>query len=126
MLLVKAEARRSPIHGLGCFALQPIKKGTHIARWTEGHDMRLTPAEWSALPTRLQEFLYIHWWTRDDGWYGTFDEGRFTNHSKTPNMLWDDATKTSYAARDIEVGEELTEDYENFDGEFAAYETELR
>lgn len=126
MLLVKAEARRSPIHGLGLFAVEPIKQGTPVARWTEGHDMRMTPAEWAALPPRVQDWLYVHWWTREDGnWYGTCDDGRFTNHSKTPNMLWDDDTKTSIAARDIAVGEELTEDYGDFDAAFGEYASQL-
>lgn len=126
MLLVKAEARRSPIHGLGLFASEPIKKGTPVARWTEGHDMRMTPAEWAALPARVREWLYIHWWTREDGnWYGTCDDGRFTNHSKSPNMLWDDDTKTSIAARDIAAGEELTEDYGDFDASFPEYAADL-
>lgn len=126
MLLVKAEARRSSVHGLGLFAVEPIKKGTPVARWTEGHDMRMTPVEWAALPHRVRDWLYIHWWTRDDGnWYGTCDDGRFTNHSTTPNMLWDDAEKTSFACRDIEAGEELTEDYGDFDASFAEYADEF-
>jgi len=116
MLLVKCEARPSPIHGLGLFACEDIKAGMAVASWTEGHDYRLTVEQFKALPVELKTFLWNFVWTWVDGCiYGTADAGRFTNHSDTPNMRWDDATRTSYAIADIAAGTELTEDYDEFD-----------
>lgn len=49
------------------------------------------------------------------------DDARFINHSETPNLLCylDDFV---VAARDIEAGEELTENYREFhDGEEPYY-----
>lgn len=116
MLLRKCEARPSSIHGLGLFACEDIPAGAAVASWTEGHDYRLTVDEFKALPKELKEFLWNFVWTWIDGnIYGTADAGRFTNRSDTPNMRWDDETRTSYAIDDIKAGTELTEDYDEFD-----------
>jgi len=116
MLLVKCEARPSAIHGLGLFAAEDIRAGTAVASWTEGVDYRLTVDEFKALPSELKKFLWIYVWTWIDGnIYGTADEGRFTNRSSDPNMRWDDETRTSHALYDIAAGDELTEDYDEFD-----------
>ncbi len=105
---MKLNRRRS--NGLGLFAAEDVKAGSAVARWTEGIDYRLTVEEFKALPLELRKFLWIFVWTWIDGRiYGTADIGRFTNRSATPNMRWDDATRTSYAITDIVAGTELTE-----------------
>ena len=46
------------------------------------------------------------------------DNARFINHSRFPNLRSDysaDRYGTDFAARDIEVGEELTADYAEFE-----------
>jgi len=116
MILVRAEARPSEIHGLGLFASEDIAAGTPVARWTDGRDYRLTTSAFEQLPLELRKFLWIYVWTGPDGLiYGTADAGRFTNSSKTPNLRWDQETLTSYALFDIAAGTELTEDYDEFD-----------
>jgi SET domain-containing protein len=116
MLLVKCEARPSSIHGLGLFACEDIPAGTAVASWTEGSDYCLTVDQFKVLPVELKEFLWNFVWTWIDGnIYGTADAGRFTNRSDTPNMRWDDETRTPYAIDDIKAGTELTEDYDEFD-----------
>jgi uncharacterized protein len=116
MILIKAEARPSKIHGLGLFAAEDVAAGTIVARWTKGVDYRMTTETFQVLPAELRRFLWIYVWTGpDDLIYGTADAGRFTNSSKTPNLRWDEITKTSYAVCDIAAGTELTEDYDEFD-----------
>lgn len=118
MILVPAEARPSPIHGLGCFALEDVRAGTVVARWTMERDYVLTPKEWLTLPYRLRLFLEPFVWIGEDGWtHGTSDVGRFTNHSTTPNLRYERGCGM-IAARDISVGEEFTEDYGEYDASF--------
>lgn len=127
MLLVKAGARPSSIHGLGLFAGQDIPAGTPVARWSRDVDYRMMTTGWYALPPRLRDFLYDYVWDGPDGMvYGTADAGRFTNHSNSPNLRWDEQVKTSFAVRDIVEGEELTENYGEFDASFETYEGTLR
>lgn len=127
MILIEAEVRPSPIHGLGLFTRTYIFKGTHVARWTPDRDYRCTQEEWTKLPLQLSRFLHDFVWDGHDGYiYGTGDIGRFTNHSYTPNLRWDEQTKTSYAIDDIHAGTELTENYAEFDASFDEYRERLR
>ena len=43
MLLVKTRTGRSPIHGTGLFAAEPIAKGTAVWRFTPTFDLDLPP-----------------------------------------------------------------------------------
>ena len=126
LLLRHIEVRPSPIHGLGIFTTEPIKKGTSVSGWKAGFDFVLTSTEWLELPHLLRDFLYTFCWRGENGrWYGSSDNARFTNHSKTPNLKWDERSRTSIAARDIAAGEELTEDYQEFDDAFSEYADEV-
>lgn len=42
------------------------------------------------------------------------DDGKFMNHSPNPNCVTDMSDATTYAMRDIEIGEMLTEDYSSY------------
>ena len=127
MLLVNAEARPSPIHGLGLFAVEPITKGTVVTQWRAGVDYMMEERDWLLLPVELREFLAeFTWRTWKGDYYGSTDAGRFTNHSATPNLTFETMTRASYAARDISAGEELTEDYSEFDAAFDTYKDTLR
>lgn len=122
------EVRRSPIHGFGIFATKPIRIGEAVTGWRIEKDFALDAREWAALPSKLRDFLYVFCWqAKSDGWwYGSHDGARYTNHSTTPNLTYVEATRTSYASRDIAADEELTENYEEFDAVFNEYAAELR
>ena len=93
-------------------------------RWTEGRDYSFTREEWNALPAGLRAVVADFTWVgSDDRIYGSCDDGRFTNHSHTPNLI--QTSHGSVALRDIEVGEELLEDYEAFDADFRSYSSQL-
>jgi len=127
LLLPQLEVRSSPIHGFGLFATAPIEKGTAVTGWRAEHDFKLTQEQWGALPFNLRGFLYTYCWLgRDECWYGTHDGARFTNHSKKPNICWEEKRKSSVAIRDIAAGEEILEDYSDFDGAFSEYAHELK
>lgn len=92
------EARPSPIHGHGVFAIATIRAGTHIGTY-EGHRSE-------------HNDTYVLWVETDDGEYTGIDGTgvlRWLNHSRSPNVEFDGADL--YALKNIEPGDELTFDY---------------
>jgi SET domain-containing protein len=124
MLLVKTYLDRSDIHGIGLFAGQRIAKGTVVWRWSPTIDVLLTPEQVAALPPFSRE--QIEKYTYVDRVLGKLvlcgDDARFFNHADEPNChdYPDEQGGTTVAARDIEIGEELTSDYASFDASHAA------
>ncbi len=121
MLLVRVLVQRSPIHGLGVFALEPIPEGTQVWRFTPGFDLDVDPALVHAQPEPLRERL-LHYGYIDPR-LGRYilccDDARFVNHSDAPNLRSDftlDRYGVDTAARDIAPGEELSVDYELVEG----------
>ena len=108
------EVRRSPIQGMGAFAIRPIPAGTRIIEYA---GERLTPAEADAK------------YPDEDGRHHTFlfaidddvvvdasvngNEARFLNHSCAPNcdVVVGDKRLWIESVHDIEPGEELVYDY---------------
>jgi SET domain-containing protein len=112
---------RSPIHGLGLFAAEPISRGTEVWRFTPGFDLDLDPSVVEAQPAIARERLLHYGYV--DSRLGRYilccDDARFINHSDTPNV-GPDFTRDRYgvdvALRDIAAGEELTVDYRLLEG----------
>ncbi len=92
------EAKRSPIHGKGCFARKLIRKGAFIGSYEGPHTMR--------------DGRYVLWVDDGDGqWRGVrgTNDLRFMNHSSNPTAELDG--EEVYAARTIRKGEEITFHY---------------
>jgi hypothetical protein len=127
MLMVKTKIGPSSIKGagLGLFADQDIPKGTTTWRFMPSLDL-IVP-EYTLLqlsePARAMflNYCYVDKYTRH--FILCFDDERFINHSKDPNIVQTKAEIETegfeIAARDIRKGEELLCDYESFD--FDAY-----
>lgn len=121
MLLVKTKIEPSKVHGIGLFADQFIPKGTPIWEFTPGLDIKMTEDELQKLsePSREQYVNYCYHSLVDNSYVLCFDDSRFINHSKNPNMKSADSPKNEegmdIALRDIEKGEELTCDCREFD-----------
>jgi uncharacterized protein len=79
--------KESPIHGMGCFSRYDVKKGEIVWAYVEGFD--------TESPKNLSDYP---------------DDARFINHSDNPNTIAN-ADGATFAVRDIEVGEEITENY---------------
>lgn len=119
MMRVRVRLQPSPIDGLGVFAAEKILAGTIV--WE--HDPVLDPV----LPLHfrdltypvMREWLYRYAWVQDGMLHVAGDEMRYMNHQPTPyaNCYAAAGAHNSVALRDIEVGEELTEDYQIFDEE---------
>ncbi len=89
------EVAKSPIHGMGLFAVRRIEKGEVIGE-LEGER---TDADG----------MYVLWIDEQTGFRVT-NELRFINHDDEPNACYYDDL-TVVALRDIEAGEEITHDY---------------
>lgn len=111
MLRVRTELKPSAIEGSGLFAAERISEGRVIWEFTPGLDVVFPLTLLKSLPPVVQDFL-----NKYCSRYGEYltvyaDNARFINHSRESNTRWDDEAYVLVAARDIEAGEEITEDY---------------
>src|SRR5690349_3590548 len=114
MMMVETEIKPSAIHGLGVFLKEPVKKGGLIWRFDSRIDRVYTPAEIDSLPEHMQRYLrtYSTWHATNGVYVLCGDNGRFFNHSDRPSTVSDAISfGEDRAARDLEVGDELTSDY---------------
>ena len=123
--LVKVKLNRSEGKGIGAFADQFIKAKTTIAQVTRQGNMKSryfnekeTIDYLESLPSNDEK---DYWLTHVYGFKEKVAEDPFDllmiNHSSPPNMLSVDNDYNDwyiYAARDIQEGEELTEDYNSY------------
>ena len=113
MLLVKTYIDRSPIHGLGVFAAETIAKGSKIWRYVEGFDRCYTPKQFARLPKPARDFLKDYGYRVDGEIIFTVDNDHYINHSDDPNTFLHNGY--TIARRTIRKGQEITNDYREFD-----------
>lgn len=110
MLKVKTILKQSEIHGIGLFADEFIPKGTLIFEEDE-FTVKFNNEEVQNFTEKKVEFIKKYCYLRDDVWYCSMDNDRFTNHSNIPNTY---ETETfTFAAKDIQPGEEITTNYQS-------------
>ncbi len=98
-----------PDVGLGVVATAPIPAGTLV--WVRDRLDRSVPAaQITALPQALRDALRTHAWWQGTRCYLTWDHGRYTNHSCSPNCAGFGG-EFDVAIRDIAAGEQITNDY---------------
>ena len=107
--------RPSPIHSYGCYTDRRIRKGTRIVAYV---GERMTKGQADDL---YDDFPNTYLFGLDGGrcvvdGYGV---AAFVNHSCNPNCETDQIRGTMWiiALRDIQPGEELTYDYNLYDGD---------
>jgi len=119
MFIVRTSLRPSRIQGLGCFAEEPIKKGQVVWQYDPRFDIRIPLSELPSFPLAFQEHLriytYIEMAAGQEVMVYCADLSKHMNHSNSPNLLDTPDNLQQIAARDIEVGEELTCNYFTFD-----------
>jgi SET domain-containing protein len=118
MLLVKTYLDKSAIHGIGVFAGERIAKGTKIWRFVEGFDHFYSPKQFAKLPRPAREFIKHHGYRVDGEILFTADNDRHMNHSDAPNTYLHNGYVI--ARRNIRKGEEITNDYREFDAVLCA------
>jgi SET domain-containing protein len=116
MILVPTYVGPSEIEGVGVFAAAAIPKGTKIWHLDESFDRVLDEDDVARLGAPQREFVerygYPH--SRDPRLtIVEIDNGRFMNHSNSPNTDFTNPA-AGYTRRDIAEGEEITCDYEEF------------
>ena len=120
MILVPVQADRSPIHGLGLFALESIPAGTPIWRFEPGFDRTFSEVEFDALPEPARRHLRHYGWfdAARRTWVLDGDLAIFMNHAPVPSTgapSCSGPAPETVALRPIAPGEELTCDYRAFD-----------
>ncbi|MGE5392658.1 MAG: SET domain-containing protein [Candidatus Saccharibacteria bacterium] len=119
MIHIKYKLDRSELHGIGLFADEPLPKGALIYTESPVLDVNITGKQFEALSDKEQR--EIRWWgfkvPGEDLWHVDFDVSRFINHSYAPTVTQDKDHKEAYliATRDLEPGEELTQNYLEFE-----------
>lgn len=123
MIHIDYNLDKSDKHGVGLFADQDINKGDLIYTASPILDVNITQAQFDSLSER--EKKEILWWGFFDEpsqmWHVDFDVSKFINHADashatvTQDKNHDDAYLV--ATRDIKKGEELTQNYLEFESE---------
>jgi len=114
----------NPQMGLGLFSKEFIKKGSIVWEYIEGVDVRISKEKFEELNEAQKEYVYKYCWLEDDGCYhSSCDLTNFINHRYIPNLKVIDDIMV--AIQDIQPGEELFENYQEFDLEFDDYKDEL-
>ena len=121
------EIRPSPFGGLGVFAKTRIPKGTIWWRSNQCNILTLNEDQYNILVSSttsqytnniLSGILnFCFFWKSRKCLALILDDGRYVNHSSTPNSIdWDSQDNCcSYALRDIDSGEEIVENYFRYD-----------
>lgn len=113
MMTVRCYLAPSQIEGLGVYSHEDIKKGQEVWRYDPILDISIPSSKLGEVATHIAEFLDRYTYPdphRPDCIMLDGDEGRFMNHSDTPNL---DFTSADYgvALTDIPAGTELTCNY---------------
>jgi uncharacterized protein len=126
MYLYKITTKDSSIDGIGVFASEPIPKGSIVWKYDDDHDKSMTNDEFLKLDKEAQlELEKVGYISAMSGLWiypPKDDPARYTNHHPEQNNLSAEIDQTISpepffrANRDIEVGEELTNNYLEFDG----------
>lgn len=119
MIHIKYKLETSPFHGIGLFAAEDIPKGKIIYTPSPLLDVNLTQEQFDSLDAKEKE--EVRWWGFFDEpsqkWHVDFDVSHFINHSYDATVTQDPGHTDAYlvAVRDIKSGEELTQNYLEFE-----------
>ena len=119
MIHISYTLKASDLHGVGLFADEDIKKGQLIYTASPLLDLNITEEQFDGLDQKEKD--EILWWGFFDQpsqmWHVDFDVSKFINHSYSATVTQDENHEEAYlvATRDIAAGEELTQNYLEFE-----------
>jgi SET domain-containing protein len=120
MIHISYKLKTSDLHGIGLFADRFIKQGELVYTASPLLDLNITQKQFDSLTQEEKD--EILWWGFFDEpsqmWHVDFDVSKFINHSYDPTLSQDENYDEAYlvATRDIDPGEELTQNYLEFEG----------
>ena len=115
MFFTITELKPSQIHGIGVFTAVDISTGAKIYRRNPELDLSLTEEQFAALDPIEQKTILHYGYVDKNGLYRLdHDDIRFVNDSNNPNIGLRSAGLI-IALRDIRAGEELTQNYHDFE-----------
>jgi SET domain-containing protein len=124
MFVVETYLKESEGKGLGIFSKNFIKKGDIIWKFVEGFDTKVHISNANKLNDIQKKFIDKYFWREGEYYYSSCDHSIFLNHSYTPNSILDN-DGNMIANYDINPGDEILENYSDFDFDFDLYKNEL-
>lgn len=121
MIHFKYKLKSSKLHGIGLFSDQNIRKDDVLYTASPQLDLNITQQQCDSLSQSEKD--EVMWWgffdERSQMWHVDFDVSKFINHSYEANVTQDESRDQAYlvAARDINIDEELTQNYLEFEGQ---------
>jgi len=119
MIHIKYKLDKSKLHGIGLFTKEDLKKGQIVYTASPLLDVNITQEQFDSLnENEKAEIRYWGFWDEPNNvWHVDFDNSKFINHSFDPTLTQDPKHKNAYliAMRDIKTGEELTQNYLEFE-----------
>lgn len=120
LIHIKYKLKSSDTHGIGFFADQDIKMGGVIHTASPELDLNISNDIFESLSkSEKDEILYWGFWIENEKvWHVDFDNSKFLNHSiEKINVTQDFSHPEAYliATRDIGKGEELLQNYLEFE-----------
>ena len=121
MIHIQYALKTSDLHGIGLFADEHVTKGQLIYTASPLLDINITQEQFDNLSQNEKDEIR-RWGFFDEPsqkWHVDFDVSKFINHAYRASVTQDSSHDEAYlvAARDIEVGEELTQNYLEFESE---------
>lgn len=119
MIHIKYKLDKSDKHGIGLFTDEDLEPGQLVYTASPLLDVDITQAEFDSLTNA--ERSEIQWWGFYDEpsqmWHVDFDVSKFINHSEDATLTQDSSHEDAYlvTTRNIKKGEELTQDYSEFE-----------
>lgn len=119
MIHIKYKLNTSDKHGIGLFADEDLKSGQLVYTASPILDVNITKDQFDSLSTNEQE--EIRWWgffdESSEHWHVDFDVSKFVNHAKDGTLTQDTNHADAYliTTRDVNKGEELTQNYLEFE-----------
>jgi uncharacterized protein len=116
MLRVKTVIGKSAIHGIGLFANQPVAKGEITWEYDPEFDTAFTEEQIARMPPPARDLFekYAYYDKLLDKHILCADDQRFINHSSIHFNIRS-TPRRDIACRKIDVGEELTCNYNHYD-----------
>lgn len=119
MIHISYKLKESPLHGIGLFTQEDLSQGQLVYTASPLLDVNITQQEFDSLSENEQN--EISWWGFWDEptqrWHVDFDVSKFINHSSNATLTQDSDHTEAYliTTRNVNAGEELTQDYLEFE-----------